>query len=133
MWTSLEAAHIFPLELQNTWNELGYSSISNINSAQNGLLLKRDLHAAFNQYLFSINPDIISFAPDEDDIDGRVLDPVCWDPANPDHVSDECLRWHYRQSILAKMRGVGEPILDVDFPPVMDQPSNKPRLEIRSL
>lgn len=31
------------------------------------------------------------------------------------------------------MRGVGEPILDVDFPPVTNGPSDKSRLEIGSL
>lgn len=55
VWISLEAAHVFPLELES---ELGYSGTSNINSVQNGLLLKRDLHAAFDQYLLSINPDV---------------------------------------------------------------------------
>lgn len=57
---------------------------------------------------------IISFAPDEDEIDGCVLDLVCRDPANPGHVSDEFLKWYYQQSILANMRGVGEPIFEVE-------------------
>lgn len=66
--TKLEVAHIFPLEYENLWNESGYSKwvtnmeettgISKISSVQNGLLMKRDLHAAFDQYLFSINPDV---------------------------------------------------------------------------
>ena len=30
-------------------------------------------------------------------------------------VRDELLRWHFRQSVLANMRGNGEPIFDVDF------------------
>lgn len=32
--------------------------ISKINSVQNGLLMARDLHTAFDQYLFSVNPDV---------------------------------------------------------------------------
>lgn len=68
VWTNLEAAHVFPLERENIWDEFGYSrwitnmdettGISKINSVQNGLLMKRDLHSAFDQYLFSINPDV---------------------------------------------------------------------------
>lgn len=68
VWAQLEAAHVFPLECENLWNEFGYSrwvtnmneitGISKINSVQNGLLMKRDLHSVFDQYLFSINPDV---------------------------------------------------------------------------
>lgn len=62
VWGKLEAAHIFPLEYENLWNQFGYSrwitnmdearGISKINSVQNGLLMARDLHTAFDQYLF---------------------------------------------------------------------------------
>lgn len=68
VWTKLEAAHVFPLECESLWNEFGFSrwvtnmdetmGISKINSVQNGLLMKRDLHSAFDQYFFSINPDV---------------------------------------------------------------------------
>jgi hypothetical protein len=34
------------------------SGVSRINSVQNGLLLRGDLHDQFDQYLFSINPDV---------------------------------------------------------------------------
>jgi len=30
-------------------------------------------------------------------------------------VSDEFLRWHFRQSVLANMRGAGEPVFEHDF------------------
>ena len=63
----------------------------------------------------------MSFTPDEDGIDGRVLELACRDPANPNSVSDEILRWHFRQSVLANMRGSGEPIFETDFPPGTDQ------------
>jgi hypothetical protein len=53
-------------------------------------------------------------------IDGRILGPVCCDPANPQRVSDQLLRWHFRQSVLANMRGVGEPVFEHDFPPGTD-------------
>ena len=122
------------------------TGISKINSVQNGLLMKGALHSAFDQYFFSINPDvctlggpffffffpgntdtiqdgykIVSFAPDEDGIDGRILEPACRDPTNPSSVSDEILRWHFRQSVLANMRGSGEPVFETDFPPGTDQ------------
>ena len=52
------------------------------------------------------------FGDDNFDMDGRVLDPVCRDPHR---VSDGLLRWHFRQSVLANMRGAGEPIFEHDF------------------
>lgn len=63
---------------------------------------------------------IVEFGLDSWGIDGRTLDPVCRNPANRDHVSDELLRWHFRQSVLANMRGAGEPIFESDFPPGSD-------------
>jgi len=56
------------------------------------------------------------FDIDDLGIDGRTLDPVCRDPADPHHVPDQFLRWHFRQSVLANMRGAGEPIFEHDFP-----------------
>lgn len=71
------------------------------------------------------------------EVDGRILDPVCRDPSSPDRVSDELLRWHFRQSVLANMRGAGEPIFETDFPPGTDmmgtlrsEPYAKDRLEM---
>lgn len=53
-------------------------------------------------------------------MDGRILDPVCRNPQDPHRVPDELLRWHFRQSVLANMRGRGEPIFECDFPPGTD-------------
>lgn len=68
IWDGYEAVHIFPLHYENLWREFGYSrwitsmddtiGVSKINSPQNGLLLRADLHKRFDQYLFSINPDV---------------------------------------------------------------------------
>lgn len=41
---------------------------------------------------------------------------MCRDPNNPDRVVDELLRWHFRQAILANMKGDGEPRFEHDFP-----------------
>ncbi|KAG0636510.1 HNH endonuclease-domain-containing protein [Tuber brumale] len=150
-WTSFEAAHIFPLEKENYWIESDYGrwvtdmndtvGISKINSRQNGLLLRQHIHGLFDQYLISVNPDdnykVVMFDLDMDGVDDRIVDPVCRDPGDPHHVSVELLRWHFRQSVLANMRGAGEPVFESDFPPGMDMmeeirtgPYAKERLEL---
>jgi len=62
----------------------------------------------------------VVFSIDLDGTDGRVLDLVCRNPHDSHRVSDELLRWHFRQSVLANMRGAGEPIFEHDFPPGTD-------------
>lgn len=64
-WTGFEAAHIFPLEKETLWRQSGYGRWitnieegSGINSTQNGLLMLGHLHTCFDQYLFSVNPDV---------------------------------------------------------------------------
>ena len=75
--------------------------------------------------------------PDDFGIDGRILDPICRDPETFHRVSDEVLRWHFRQSVLANMRGAGEPVFEHDFPPGTDmlgtwreEPYGKERFEM---
>lgn len=48
-------------------------------------------------------------------VDGRTLDPRCRDPQNPYRVSDQLLRWHHRQAVLAHMKGAGEKPWETDF------------------
>jgi hypothetical protein len=70
-WHGFEAAHIFPLAYEQHWNNQGYSrwlSIipdtgGSINSVQNGLLLRGDIHQLFDMYEFSINPDVCILQP----------------------------------------------------------------------
>ena len=65
-WAGFEAAHIFPLAYEGHWKQHGFGSwISippatggTINSVQNGLLLRSDIHQLFDSYGFSINPDV---------------------------------------------------------------------------
>ena len=67
-WTHFEVVHIFPLEKENLWLAWGYGQwvtdmdgtkgVSKINSCQNGFLLRRDIHSAFDQYLLSVNPGV---------------------------------------------------------------------------
>ncbi|KAK9320929.1 hypothetical protein V1517DRAFT_354137 [Lipomyces orientalis] len=118
-WTSFEAAHIFPLSHEELFISLNYPQyISNwspetdtgINSCQNGLSCS----------LFAIDPDenyrITCFSEDIFAVDGRTLDPLCRNPGDEQRVIDEFLRWHFRQAVLANMKGNGEPVFEADFP-----------------
>jgi hypothetical protein len=66
IWTGFEAAHIFPLAYEQHWkdnNSARWISIqptvgSSINSIQNGILLDNSIHALFDAFTFSINPDV---------------------------------------------------------------------------
>lgn len=67
-WIGFEAAHVFPLAYESHWNEQNYSrwisvppsTGGTINSVQNGLLLRTDIHERFNNYAFSFNPDVLN-------------------------------------------------------------------------
>jgi len=133
-WAIFEAAYIFPPEHESLWIQSHHGQrtadkdnatvSSGINSPQNGFLLLASLQQMLNQYLVSINPDdgykVVVFDMDLLGYDGKILDPVCRKPADPHCVSDQFLRWHFRQSVLANVRGAGEPIFEHDFPPGTD-------------
>ena len=55
------------------------------------------------------------FTKDVFAVDGRTLEAVCRDTEEAHRVSDELLRWHFRQSVLANMKGTGEPVFEHDF------------------
>ena len=65
-WTGYDAAHIFPLAHEGYWQEHNFQRWitippvkgGSINSVQNGLLLRSDLHHLFATYDLSINPDV---------------------------------------------------------------------------
>ncbi|KAG0137473.1 hypothetical protein HOY82DRAFT_547598 [Tuber indicum] len=129
-WKGFEASHIFPLAYENQWNDCNYSrfitvppaieSHGSINSVQNGILLTSDIHEFFSSYDLTIDPDdnykIVCFTPDLTyyDIAGRHLDQLFID--NPHRPVDALLRWHFRQTVLANMKGTGEPCFEADFP-----------------
>ncbi|KAK9312030.1 HNH endonuclease-domain-containing protein [Lipomyces starkeyi] len=122
-WPGFEAAHIFPLSKEDNFIHQGLSRwITNrtgtrdtgINSCQNGLLMRAQIHQHFDGFRFSINVD------DNYKVDGRTLDPICRAPNDERSVRDELLRWHFRQAVLANMRRAGEPIFEFDFPPGTD-------------
>ena len=58
------------------------------------------------------------FTIDLDNLAGKYLDQEFRD--NPQRPVDQLLRWHFRQAVLANMRGAGEPIFEHDFPPGSD-------------
>src|SRR4051795_471665 len=65
-WVGFEAAYIFPLVYERHWTNYDYSrwitvpatSGGSINSVQNGMLIRDDIHSLFDSYLISINPDV---------------------------------------------------------------------------
>ncbi|KAL9125819.1 MAG: hypothetical protein Q9217_005027, partial [Psora testacea] len=129
-WTGFEAAHVFPIGYQAHWDQHNFgrwitipgTNGETINSKQNGLLLRADIHGLFDNYGISINPDdnykITCFADDPYDIAGKFLDEQFRHA--PDRPPDELLRWHFRQAVLTNLRGAGEPIFENDFPPGSD-------------
>ena len=130
IWGDFQAAHIFPLEHESLWTQSDYgqwiTDIDNtlgtaqIESCQNGFLLDLAIGTKFDLYHIPVNPDdnykIVAFDLDIRGLDGRILDPVCRNPGDPHCVSDQLLRWHFRQSILANVRAAREPIFEHDFP-----------------
>ncbi len=71
LYKGFEAAHVFPLAHQQHWNEQNFSRWitirpnrgGSINSVQNGLLMRSDIHQLFDDYEFSFNPNVCSFPP----------------------------------------------------------------------
>ncbi|KAK9243567.1 HNH endonuclease-domain-containing protein [Lipomyces tetrasporus] len=130
-WTIYDAAHIFPVALESIFHNYNFGELvvlderdGSVNSPQNGLLLRKDVHGLFDQYEISINPNddyrIICFFDDILGLAGRQLDPICRDINHPHHINDSILFWHFQQAVLANMRGAGEPIFDEDIPPGSD-------------
>ncbi|KAA8895985.1 hypothetical protein FN846DRAFT_900423 [Sphaerosporella brunnea] len=114
-WTSWEAAHIFPLEKESLWIQFNYGRwVTDMDDTVGAL----KINSLYNGFL--LRSSVTVFGSDEDGVDGRFLDPVCRDLADPHRVSDQLLRWHFRQSVLANLRGAGEPVFEHDFPPGTD-------------
>ncbi|BCS18438.1 HNH endonuclease signature motif containing protein [Aspergillus puulaauensis] len=128
---ALAAAHVFPLAQHQTWVNNNYerwitdrSAADDIGpdkmfSAQNGLTLIADVHILFASFVFAINPDqgyrVIVFGEDRSGDGGGVLDRSAR-MGDPNHcISDDCLRWHYRQAVIKHMRGVAEPPWDIYY------------------
>jgi hypothetical protein len=130
IWVGFEAAHIFPLALDQIFTGLGFAQLithnfpPEVNSPQNGILLRADIHCLWDNYFIAVNPNngyrVQSFRPSTWEYHGNVLHTVCCRPADPLSVIDALLLWHYEQAVFCNMRGAGEPILEFDFPPGTD-------------
>jgi HNH endonuclease len=58
VWTSFEAAQIFQLALDQGYNNLITHNVPpGVNSPQNGILLRSDVHRCWDGYLLAVNPD----------------------------------------------------------------------------
>jgi hypothetical protein len=66
-WWGFDVAHVFPLAYEGHWNLNNYGrwitippreGDSIINSVQNGILLRSDLHQLFDNFAVTINPDV---------------------------------------------------------------------------
>lgn len=101
---------------------LGTDSL--IDSPRNGFLLQAHIHRKWNCHETAVNPDdgykIFDFAGNTCGVDGKILHPICRRPDDPDRVSDEILRCHFRHAVLYDVRGFVQPQWDFDFPPGSD-------------
>jgi hypothetical protein len=129
-WVGFETAHIFPLALDQRFVSHGFAQLIThnhpvgVNSPQNGILVRSDVHRFWDDYSIAVNPDdgyrVQSFRPNAWKYHGNVLDAVCRQPDNTLSVIDALLRWHYEQAVLCNMRGAGEASFEFDFPPGTD-------------
>ncbi|KAJ5895333.1 hypothetical protein N7495_007024 [Penicillium taxi] len=129
-WRGWQSAHLFPLARVSLWDDLHLDRFitdqtfgghrAGINSIQNGLCLRNDIHDQFDDFEISINPEdgykIVDFGANNNNLDGRILDPVCRNPQDPNRVSDDLLRWHWQQTLLRRMKGSASPVWEYDFP-----------------
>ncbi|EEP78501.1 predicted protein [Uncinocarpus reesii 1704] len=124
-----EACHIFPYDRESEWNTRRFGTTvvddnaptskigqSKIHSPQNGILLEGGIHTLFDAYIVADNYKVTCFTEDSHNVDGRTLGFQCRDPNNPLRVKDDLLRWHFRTSVSAIMRGAGEKPWEYDFP-----------------
>ncbi|KZF19791.1 hypothetical protein L228DRAFT_241540 [Xylona heveae TC161] len=127
-WDGSHAVHVFPVAHVREFISSGLSacitnksseSDSGINSIQNGLFLSPTCHFLFDAYHISIHPRehrVVCFSYDFHDVGGKVISKTCWDPNSEDSVRPELFDWHFRQAVLANMKGAGAPIFENDFP-----------------
>ncbi|KIJ93578.1 hypothetical protein K443DRAFT_645358, partial [Laccaria amethystina LaAM-08-1] len=123
-YSRLKVAHIFPRAHDQEWIRKGYpSKITDtadvsamggpmkIDSVQNVITLRSDLHDAWDNYKFGVNPNdnyrITAFTNGNADINGRYL--------RLDHIQDPTLRPldelftdHFMQGLFKHVKGTGE-------------------------
>jgi len=129
-FSRFKAAHIFPCAHEADWIVKGYPShitdpapsnevggLSKIDSIQNLMLLRSDVHDAWDSYDLAVNPDqgyvIIPFVDGFEDVAGKVL--------KLDHIEDpnrrpldELFHDHFLQCVMKNMKGAVEPTWDYE-------------------
>ncbi|KAL2783515.1 hypothetical protein BJX66DRAFT_344859 [Aspergillus keveii] len=127
----LKATHIFPVSMRESWVRHGYKSSwiredpddyddegnsltwpDKLFSPQNGLLLDVAVRTGWDMFRLTVDPDdgyrSMTFCKDQMHHGGQTLHPRATDETRLDRVSGECLRWHFHQSILTVVRGLGD-------------------------
>lgn len=122
-WIQWDTDHIFPLALDSIFQSQGYSKLVTYNtppgitSPQNGILLRKDIHARWDDYSIAVNSNdgyrIQSFTPGACEYHGKTLDSVCRQPGDRLSVVDGLLQWHYEQAVLCNMRGDGGSVIRI--------------------
>jgi len=127
-WKGFQAAHIFPRAHSIDWTEKGFSSLITdtaplnqiggplkIDSVQNVIMMRSDLHEKWDNYEFAVNPDdnyrITAFISGLEDLDGLHL--------QMDHILDPTLRPvddffqdHFLQALLRHVKGGADVLPD---------------------
>lgn len=72
VWAGFQACHIWPLENGGEWlaqgayrwitDSDGIDHAAKMNSLQNGMVMRADLHNLFDQYFLAINPEVSNLA-----------------------------------------------------------------------
>ncbi|KAF3113168.1 hypothetical protein TWF706_010157 [Orbilia oligospora] len=124
-WKAFEAAHIWPLSKGTEWvrqnagrwvtDSDGLSNEDKMNSPQNGILLSSNSHTLFNSHTLAVNPEanyrVYAFDDDNFGYSEKYMSVPALQNGEVG-ARDTLLQWHFRQSVLANMRGAGEPIWD---------------------
>ncbi|GAD94761.1 conserved hypothetical protein [Paecilomyces variotii No. 5] len=128
-WVGFEVAHILPKSRADIFHQEYMERLidpkpGGVNSPQNGILLRADIHQLWDNYEISMKPDsgyrVQVFRPSGWYIHNKIMH-ICSRQANhQQRVLDLFLRWHFEQAVLCNMRGTGEPLWEHDFPPGSD-------------
>ncbi|KAF3221172.1 hypothetical protein TWF191_007142 [Orbilia oligospora] len=125
----MEAAHIWPLGKGSEWirqnasrwiadsDSDGLSDELKMNNPQNGILVSSTVHTLFDSYTLAINPEagyrIYDFGRNKFGYGGNFMSATARQSnSNNNGARDTLLLWHFRQCVLANMRGAGEPLWD---------------------
>ncbi|KAL2006018.1 hypothetical protein VTN00DRAFT_9672 [Thermoascus crustaceus] len=117
---------------------------SRLYSAQNGLFLKSDVHCLFGTFRIAVNPEdgyeVVSFCEGVLQIGGKTLSRSATQAQSINgRVSDQVLRWHFRQAILTKMKGASQKSWEHDYGreddigQIMEDPDEAERMEVELL